>query len=96
MKTKTFEGFLKNLSIYDNEGETFDRITIIFNDTKRKTANGYLYTCLGCSFDGFAFFQHGEAMKGRHLGKKISFDDLSGELQQTLKTYFKQLQNDRI
>lgn len=88
MKTKTFEGFLKNLSIYDNGGETYDRITIVFNDTKRKTANGYFYTCLDCSLHGVGFFEHSEAQKGRHLGKKISFDDLSKELQQTLKNYY--------
>ena len=88
MKTKNFEGFLKNLSIYDNGGETYDRITIIFNDTKRITADGYLYTCLGCSLNGIGFFEHSEAMKGRHLGKKISFEDLSKELQQTLKNYY--------
>ena len=83
MKTKTFEDFLKTLSIYDNGGETFDRITVIFDDTK----NGNTYDCLGCSYTGEGFFQHSTAMKGRHLGKKISFEDLSKELQQTLKNY---------
>ena len=28
---------MKNISIYDNQGETFDRITIVFDNKKTKT-----------------------------------------------------------
>ena len=78
----------KNISFYDNGGKTFDRITVIFNDSKRKTKDGYMYDCLACSCLGSGFFQHSTAMKGRHLGKKVTFDNLSFELQKKLKTYF--------
>lgn len=78
-----------NISIYDNFGKTIDRITIVFNDTKRKTIDGYvMYDCLGANWDGSCYFEHGTAMKGRHLGKKIGFSDLSAELQSILKSYF--------
>ena len=80
-----------NISIYDNEGETLDSITIVFNDTKRnKTNNRYLYDCLSSSKTGFGFFMHSECMKGRHLGKKIKFNQLDENLQTLLKNYFKE------
>lgn len=78
----------KNVSIYDNGGETLDRITVIFNDSKRITKDGYIYDCLACCYTGSGFFQHSDAMKGKHLGKKVSFGCLSPELQKRLKTYF--------
>lgn len=78
----------KNVSIYDNRGKTFDCITVVFDDSKRKTNDGYIYDCLSCSYTGSGFFQHSEAMKGKHLGKKVTFDDLSPELQKKLSTYF--------
>lgn len=78
----------KNISIYDNGGKTFDRITVLFNDSKRLTKDGFIYDCLACSHSGSGFFQHSSAMKGKHLGKKVSFDNLSTELQKRLKTYF--------
>ncbi len=78
----------KNVSFYDNGGKTFDRITVIFNDSKRITKDGYIYDCLACSHSGSGFFQHCNAMKGKHLGKKVSFDNLSPDLQKRLKNYF--------
>lgn len=78
----------KNVSIYDNGGKTLDCITVIFNNTKRTTKEGYIYDCLACSHSGSDFFQHSTAMKGKHLGKKIAFENLSQELQKKLNTYF--------
>lgn len=78
----------KNVSFYDNGGITLDRITVIFNDSKRITKDGCIYDCLACSYTGNGFFLHCNAMKGKHLGKKVSFDNLSTELQKRLNTYF--------
>ena len=79
---------MKNLAIYDNGGETFDRITIIFLNEKRKDREGnYLYNAIGSSHTGSGFFQHTEAMRGKHLGKKITFDKLTPELQARIKNY---------
>ena len=75
---------MKNISIYDNGGKSYDRITIIFNDRKRVTKDGILYECISASENGSGIYLHSEAMKGRHLGKKIDFSKLSLPLQNNL------------
>ena len=75
---------MKNISIYDNGGKTFDRITVIFNDRKIVTNDGVLYECIAASENGSGFFLHSEAMKGAHLGQKIDFSKLSLPLQNKL------------
>ena len=75
---------MKNISIYDNGGKTFDRITVIFDKEKRQTKDGVLYECISASETGSGFYQHSEAMKGKHLGKKIDFNKLSLLLQNKL------------
>ena len=72
---------MENISIYDNGGKTFDRITVIFDKEKRQTKDGVLYECISSSETGSGFFLHSEAMKGKHLGKKIDFNKLSLPLQ---------------
>ena len=75
---------MKSISIYDNGGKSYDRITVIFNDRKRATKDGILYECIGASETGSGFFIYSEAMKGKHLGKKIDFSKLSLPLQNKL------------
>ena len=75
---------MENITIYDNGGKSYDRITVIFNDRKRVTKDGVLYECISASETGNGFYQHSEGMKGRHLGKKITFDQLSLPLQNKL------------
>ena len=75
---------MKNISIYDNGGKTIDRITVIFNDRKRVTKYGILYECIAASENGSGFYQHSEAINGKHLGKKIDFSKLSLPLQNKL------------
>ena len=75
---------MKNISIYDNGGKTLDRITIIFDKEKRHTKDGIIYNCIAASENGSGFYQHSEGMKGKHLGKKITFDQLTPELQNKL------------
>ena len=75
---------MKNISIYDNGGKSYDRITVIFNDRKRVTRDGVLYECIAASENGSGLYLHSEAMKGRHLGKKIDFSKLSLPLQNKL------------
>ena len=79
---------MKNISIYDNQGETFDRITIVFNNKKTNTKNGIIYEGIGASEDGRGFLQHTICIKGKHLGKKITFSSLTKELQNKLINYF--------
>ena len=75
---------MKNITIYDNGGKTFDRITVIFDKEKRQTKDGILYNCVVSSETGSGFYQHSEAMKGKHLGEKIDFSKLSLPLQNKL------------
>ena len=75
---------MKNISIYDNGGKTLDRITIIFDKEKRHTKDGIIYNCIAASETGSGFFLHSEAMKGKHLGNKIDFSELSLPLQNKL------------
>ena len=75
---------MKNISIYDNGGKSYDRIIVIFNDRKRVTKDGILYECIAASENGSGFFLHSEAMKGKHLGDKIDFSKLSLPLQNKL------------
>lgn len=63
------------LKIYDNGGKTMDRYTVVFMDLPERDHN--TYSALGMSVDPFqGFGQHCTAMPGRHLGKKIKFQDL--------------------
>ena len=75
---------MENISIYDNGGKSYDRITVIFNDRKRVTKDGVLYECIAASENGNGFYQHSEAMKCKHLGKKIDFSKLYLPLQNKL------------
>ena len=75
---------MKNISIYDNGGKSYDRITVIFNHRKIVTKDGALYECISASETGNGFYLYSEAMKGKHLGKKIDFNQLSLPLQNKL------------
>ena len=75
---------MKNITIYDNGGKSYDRITIIFNDRKIATKDGVLYECIASSETGSGLYLHSEAIKGKHLGKKIDFSKLSLPLQNKL------------
>ncbi len=74
-----------NIRVFDNEGESFDRYTIVnINDHERMTPDGAIYGALGASenpFSPMGFGQHTSAMVGEHLGKEISFDELPEDVQ---------------
>ena len=84
---------MKHLKIYDNGGSTYDRITAI--DTEPTARIGrYIagegihfydkFCYVGASETGEGFYQHGEIDRkniGKHLGKKVSIDSLTPELQ---------------
>lgn len=67
---------MKNIRIYDNGGKTFDRYTVVYMTEPEGRG---LYGARGMSenpFDPQGFGQYCSAMPGRHLGRRISFDDL--------------------
>jgi len=75
---------MKNLRIYDNGGKTFDRYTVIYMDQPERHG----YACLGMSEHPFhpqGFGQHGIAQPGRHLGRRIQFDQLPDDCQKLVQ-----------
>lgn len=77
----TIQEVVDNITIYDNGGKTLDRYSVVLNNYRRKsTVNGNtvtLYECLSLNEAGNGFSQFCEAVKGRHLGKKVNFNELS-------------------
>ena len=70
---------IKIIGVYDNEGKTFDRYTIVFNEKE-----GIFYNCLGLSFNPDSpqgFSQWSTCQDGNHLGKKVSFESLPINIQ---------------
>jgi hypothetical protein len=78
-----------NIAVYDNGGKTADRYTVIFMD-EPDLGGGYegCYSSLGMSADPFhpqGFCQHGPAKPGRHLGRRIAFEDLPADCQKAVR-----------
>lgn len=83
----------KLIRIYDNGGKSFDRYTVVFMDeVERTTVDGKLYAALAMSafpFHPQGFGQHTSAMPGKHLGRRIKFDDLPQDCQKCVAQDFK-------
>jgi len=65
-----------NIKVYDNEGKTFDRYTVVYLEIRDA---GGLYSARGMSTDPYSplgFCQMTSAQLGPHLGKEIEFKDL--------------------
>lgn len=75
-----------NLRIYDNKGATMDSITCVFMDEPERGHNNY--QALAMSWNCVAFCQHTTAMPGRHLGKRVNFEDISEECQNAIIAHF--------
>lgn len=94
------DGVPRYVRVYDNQGETFDRFTVVFTGHyTHKTNRSFVY--LGMSenpFHPLGFGQHGETgyqpcdrPKYSHLGKKISFTDLPVDCQKAAIQSYKDL-----
>lgn len=71
-----------NIRIYDNGGKTFDRYTVVYMDYPERQHN--TFAAVGMNSEPFhpqGFGQHCTAMPGRHLGKRISFEELPKDCQ---------------
>jgi hypothetical protein len=67
---------------YDNGGKTADRYTVVFLKQPENQSN--TFACVGMSDNPFhpqGFGQHSTAMLGRHLGKRIVFNQLPPDCQ---------------
>lgn len=75
---------MKNVRIYDNGGKTVDRYTVVYMDCQEGRG---LYGALGMSAQPFhpqGFGQHCTAMPGRHLGLRITFEELPQDCQRAV------------
>jgi len=75
-------------SVYDNQGKTFDRFTVVFVDFADYENH---YTCLGMSFNPTSpqgYCMHSAGKIGEHLGKRIRFDQLPDECQIVVKSMY--------
>ena len=74
-----------NIVVYDNGGKTLDRYTIVdLNSWRYDTEYKRRYDCISASTTGAGVFLHTDCNRGRHLGKKIQFSELSEELQKAV------------
>jgi len=70
------------IAVYDCE-KMYDRYTVVFDDIDRHVGNIPLYTCLCMSSNPnspLGLSEHSTCMLGKHLGKRIDYNDLPGEI----------------
>jgi hypothetical protein len=73
---------IKIIACYDNQGETFDRYTIVLNTWFNNAKT--MKDCLALSNNPThpqGFSQFSGCQMGKHLGKKIKFSDLPDHIQ---------------
>lgn len=66
------------LAIFDNDGETLDRYTIVLNE-QNNGSNSYEMLGVSKGGDGFSQFTYGTYEPDKdnsHLGKRIDYSDL--------------------
>lgn len=81
---------MKNLQIWDNGGKTLDRYTV-FKAYERGRIDYHgnkIFQGIGASENGLGFWQHVECIKGKHLGKRVKFNEISEILQNKLINEF--------
>lgn len=76
---------LRDVRIYDNGGETLDRYTAVYMNLPEHNNQ---FSAVGMSENPFSpqgFGQHCTATVGRHLGKRIKFNDLPKDCQRLIQ-----------
>lgn len=84
MDSKILSRYGTVLRIYDNGGRSPDRYTIIPPRWAFTYKDGALWEAIAASAQPFhpqGFGQHVTAMPGKHLGKRIRWDALPGDVQ---------------
>ena len=77
---------LNRIRCYDNGGKTADRYTVVYLDCPENAPGMYWSIGMDSSpFHPHGFGQHGAAMLGRHLGKRIRFADLPEDCRQCVR-----------
>ncbi len=76
---------MQDIRIYDNGGKTFDRYTVVYMDCPEGRG---LYGARGMSAHPFhpqGFGMCCTAMPGRHLGRRIAFEQLPVDCQKLVQ-----------
>lgn len=69
---------MKITAIYDNGGKTIDRYTVVTDELFNLKLYTHQFNALGCDDNGgHSFSQWGSAVHGRHLGRRVRFEDLN-------------------
>lgn len=90
--SKTMERYGTVLRVYDNNGRSFDRFTIIPPKSATEyRENPVSWVAIGASVDPFhpqGFGMFCTAMPGHHLGKRIHWDQLPEKVKQFAREAF--------
>ena len=76
-----------NIRCYDDGGKSVDRYTVVYMDWPENKP-GRFYSCVGMSdapFHPQGVGQHSIATVGRHLGKRIQFEDLPEDCRELVR-----------
>lgn len=91
---KTVDKYGSVLRCYDNGGKTLDRYTVLpprWGNTYRNRTNSKLFESIAASENPYhpqGVGQHTLAYPGKHLGKRIHWDDLPTNVQTFAKSAF--------
>ena len=74
------------IRIYDNGGKTLDRYTVLYMDLPRERDGTIQARAMSDRpFHPLGFGQWTSAIPGRHLGKRIAFEQLPKDCQQLIR-----------
>lgn len=82
-------GKMPKITVYDNAGTSLDCYTVVIQDEDWQEPGAKYKPCLG--FNGCpehpscGISMFGDCLEGPHLGKRISFEELSEELQRHVR-----------
>lgn len=76
------------MRIYDNNGKSVDRYTVVFMDTPETNDTYYALGMSAYPFHPQGIGLHCSAMPGKHLGKLITFDQLPKDCQTLVNREF--------
>lgn len=76
---------LSKVRIYDNQGESFDQYTAVYMDLPESREGCYAARAMSVNpFHPQGFGQYCTAMPGKHLGRRIRFDQLPVKCQKLI------------
>ena len=78
---------MKIIGVYDDEGKTLDRYTVVYDEVEQVKDGKKLYSCISMNAAPFhpqGIGMHGCAVLGRHLGKKVKLTDLPEDCQKAV------------